>query len=86
MLLVSAASRIAAIATRLATVADALATIKGELASIDVETERGALVQWLSALNDAVEHMQLDCADARFAARELRDVLPGTETVQPRLL
>lgn len=43
-------------------------------------------VHWLPGLKEALERIQLDCAEARYAARELRAALPGTDTLQPRLL
>ena len=41
---------------------------------------------WIPGLKDAVERIRLECADARYAARELRDALPGADSLQPRLL
>ena len=41
---------------------------------------------WLPGLKETLERIQLDCADARYAARELREAASSTDAVQPRLL
>lgn len=41
---------------------------------------------WIPGLKETLERIQLDSADARYAARELREALPGADAVQPRLI
>ncbi len=41
---------------------------------------------WLPGLKEALERIQLDCADARYAVRELREATSDLDAVQPRLL
>ena len=40
---------------------------------------------WLGGLTEALERIQLDCADAGFAVRELRQTARQIDGVQPRL-
>ncbi|MGH2352102.1 MAG: hypothetical protein ACRDI2_12465 [Chloroflexota bacterium] len=42
--------------------------------------------RWLPGIKQSLQRMQLECADVRFSAGELRDGLPSSETLQPRLL
>jgi len=42
--------------------------------------------RWLPGIRQALERIQLECADLRFATRALRDTLPSSTTLQPRLL
>jgi hypothetical protein len=83
---VSAPQRIASTASRLATIAAELDAIRAELMAVRGGAIDGDAAHWLPALVDAVEHMRLDCADARHAARALREAMPGTGALQPRLL
>lgn len=53
------------------------------------ELERGAegdAIRWLLGLREALNRAQLECAEAQFCARELHDVLPPPDAIQPRLL
>jgi hypothetical protein len=82
----SAGSRVASLSVRLAALSTALAEIAAEVRTLERDAASGAPLEWLPAVKDAIEHMQLDCADARFAVRALREALPGFDLVQPRLL
>jgi hypothetical protein len=87
---VSLGGRAAGIAFRLAAVAESLGEIHRDLKALreGLAAERAddSAAEWVQALEGAVEQMQLDCIEARFAARELGNALPGVESVQPRLL
>lgn len=41
---------------------------------------------WMPGILEALERIERECADAHYAARELRDGLPGQDELQPRLL
>lgn len=86
----SSASRAASVAARLASVEQSLAEIAVDVDAIRrgvVEVPAGSSVgEWLKALHDAVGQMRVECADARYVARELTSALPPVDTVQPRLL
>jgi hypothetical protein len=90
---VSAAARVASLAGRLSSVAQLLGDVEGDVRALSHDSAAAAagesdvlLGQWLPGIADAVQRMQLECADAQFAARALRHALPGTGTLQPRLL
>lgn len=66
----------------------------------DAQTTAGALAQqldaddagadeairWLRHLEQALDRMQLECADAQHSSRQLRDQLPSSPVLQLRLL
>jgi hypothetical protein len=89
---VSAAARVASLAGRLSSVAQLLGDVEGDVRALSHDSaaaaagESDVLGQWLPGIADAVQRMRLECADAQFAARALRHALPGTGTLQPRLL
>jgi hypothetical protein len=70
---------------RLATIAQAADEAAVDLDALHLADPDDA-ARWLPALKEAVSRIQLECAEARFAVRELRDALPGPETLQPRLM
>jgi hypothetical protein len=76
------------LAARLVALAHALdeTLVEVEALSQDHQPELGDAARWLPPLRDALAQLQLAAAEARFAARELRESLPSPETVQPRLL
>lgn len=41
---------------------------------------------WLPGILEALARIQLDCAEIRYATRELRDELPAPSELQPRLI
>jgi hypothetical protein len=49
------------------------------------QSSRDAL-RWLPDLRATLRRIQLDCAEASFVAREMRNALPTTDALQPRLL
>jgi hypothetical protein len=42
--------------------------------------------RWLPGIRGALERVQLECADLRYASRSLREATPSTSTLQPRLI
>jgi hypothetical protein len=75
--------------TRLSTIARAVeeALHAAEaLAAMSEPAVDGEVRRWLPAITTTLRQMQLDCAELRYAATELRDGLPSSDTLQPRLL
>jgi hypothetical protein len=46
----------------------------------------GEVARWLPSIEQALERIQLECADLRFCTKELREALPPADSLQPRLL
>lgn len=42
-------------------------------------------VRWLPSIKQSLERIQLECAELRFSARELREAVPPPDSLQPRL-
>lgn len=47
---------------------------------------QGEAARWLPGMTHSLEAIQLHCAELRFAAKQLREALPSTDTLQPRLI
>lgn len=47
---------------------------------------RGEGGRWLPGIKASLRRIQVECADLHYAALELRDGLPSSSTLQPRLL
>lgn len=73
------------LAARLTIVSQALDEALGEARAIEEAALEDDAKHWLPGLREALERMQLECADARHAVRELRAGLPSTDVLQPRL-
>lgn len=78
--------RVARLTARLSMLGQTADEALVELKAIAAEAPGGESAHWLPGLQEALERIQLDCAEARYAARELRAALPGTDALQPRLL
>jgi hypothetical protein len=84
-----ATERVNRLTARLTTIGQAADEALAELTALAAEeAARGGreASHWIPGLKETIERMQLECADARYAARELRDALPGADALQPRLL
>ena len=84
-----AIERVNRLAAKLTAIGQATDEALAELTALAVEeAARGGreATHWVPGLKETIERIQLDCADARYAARELRDALPGADALQPRLL
>jgi hypothetical protein len=79
------ADRIGALTARLAAIGDAADQALADVTAIEREQPGDEASHWLPGLRDALERIRLECADARFAARALRDAQPGSDSLQPRL-
>lgn len=42
--------------------------------------------RWLPGIKTSLRRIEVECAELRYAALELRHGLPSSETLQPRLL
>jgi uncharacterized protein involved in type VI secretion and phage assembly len=49
-------------------------------------TSEGDTARWIEGVVQALERARLDCAEALFCAREVRDASPSPNEIQPRLL
>jgi hypothetical protein len=83
---VAAAQRVNTLAAKLALASQAAADALAEVAALECADLGGDSPHWLPGLREALERIQLDCADARFAVRELRAALPPAGAIQPLLL
>ena len=84
-----ATERLSRLTAKLAAMSQSADEALAELTALAVEeAARGGResAQWIPGLKETIQRIQLDCADARYAARELRDALPGADALQPRLL
>ena len=79
------ADPISALNARLATIGDAADHALADVVLIEREQKSDEAAHWLPGLRDALERIRLECADARFAARALRDAQPGSDSLQTRL-
>jgi hypothetical protein len=55
----------------------------GALSTEGAHTDASA---WLPGIQQSLARIQLECTDLNFAARSLRDALPSSATLQPRLI
>ena len=84
-----AIERVTRLTAKLTAIGQAADEALSELTALAAEEAgRGGreAAHWIPGLKDTIQRIQLDCADARYAARELRDALPGADALQPRLL
>ncbi|HEU5314828.1 MAG TPA: hypothetical protein VFX49_01875 [Chloroflexota bacterium] len=84
-----ATERVTRLTAKLTALGQAADEALAELTALAAEeAARGGreATHWIPGLKETIQRIQLDCADARYAARELRDALPGSEALQPRLL
>jgi len=57
-----------------------------DISALETEPCGSEAANWLPGLKEALQRIQLDCVDARYATRALRDAVPATDALQPRLL
>ncbi len=75
--------------TRLAVISQAA---DEALRAIETLDEAGGVVgrgeggRWLPGIRASLRRIQVECADLHYAAVELREGLPSSATLQPRLL
>jgi hypothetical protein len=74
--LLSSLAAIAQAADAAMRAADALAAREG----------LGDAARWIPGIRQTLARIQLDCAEARFSAKAVREALPSPDTLQPRLL
>ena len=83
-----ATERVNRLTSRLTAIGQAADEALAELTALAAEeAARGGreAAHWIPGLKETIERIRLDCTDARYAARELRDALPGADSLQPRL-
>ncbi len=70
---------------RLAVIAQAADEAMRDADALAGDGGAGEGARWLPGIKRSLERIQLECADMRFSARELRQALPSPDTLQPRL-
>ena len=83
MLATEHTSRLLAKISAIGQAADEAAATVEALAGGDLDPE---VARWLPGIKQALNRIQLECAEVRFATRELREALPSAGVLQPRLL
>ena len=56
-----------------------------DISALEAEPGGIEVANWLPGLKEALQRIQLDCIDARYATRALRNAVPATDALQPRL-
>jgi hypothetical protein len=77
--------RAARLYTRLSVIAQATDEALAEAAALERLAGPEAL-HWLPGLVEALGRIQLECVDAAYAARQVKEALPGPEALQHRLI
>jgi hypothetical protein len=81
-----AAEHAAQLITSVAALDRAVEQASAAIAALQQEAIDGEAGVWLPGIGRSLARIQLECADVRFAARALRNALPSSPTLQPRLL
>ena len=56
-----------------------------DISALEADPGGIEVANWLPGLKEALQRIQLDCVDARYATRALRNAVPATDALQPRL-
>jgi predicted lipid-binding transport protein (Tim44 family) len=83
---VSATEHAARLQSRIAAIAQAAEEAAAAVEALSADPAIGDAAYWLPGLRQALDRIQLECADLQFGARELRKALPSASALQPRLI
>jgi hypothetical protein len=72
--------------TNLATIAHAADEAMRAADALTGGDDAGDAARWIPGIRQTLARFQLDCAEARFSAKAVREALPSPDTLQPRLL
>lgn len=79
-------SKLAAVAHDVEDAQTTAAALAQQLEADDAGAGADEAIRWLRHLEQALDRMQLECADAQHSSRQLRDQLPSSPVLQLRLL